>query len=218
MREKTGKFINCSECDKSIYVNKRKIKHYCSYRCYNKNRKKLPRKIINCQHCKKEILIPEHCTTRFCSKNCWYSVMGEEQKGHIVKESTKKKISKSNSGKVRTEEVKRKLSLARKGKHSGDKCVWWKGGISTEDNRLRHSEEMGLWRLSVYERDKFTCQKCHKIGGQLNPHHIRNFSSTPKLRFVTNNGITLCQKCHRKFHHKYGTRNNSKKQIIEFIN
>jgi len=33
----------------------------------------------------------------------------------------------------------------------------------------------------------------------------------------TNNGITLCKKCHRKFHKLFGNKNN-KKQMVKFLN
>jgi hypothetical protein len=61
-----------------------------------------------------------------------------------------------------------------------------------------------------------------KKGGSLNAHHIENYSSNPDKRTDVNNGITLCEKCHSvnfegSFHNTYGTWNNSKKQLIRFI-
>lgn len=60
------------------------------------------------------------------------------------------------------------------------------------------SVEGKLWRLSIYERDNFTCQKCGQIGGKLQAHHIKDYWSYPKLRWDINNGITLCVDCHKK--------------------
>lgn len=74
------------------------------------------------------------------------------------------------------------------------------------------------WRTSVYRRDKFTCRCCGKVGGMLNAHHILNYSSNPKLRLVLANGVTMCVKCHNKFHKRYGTHNNTPKQLKRFFN
>lgn len=66
------------------------------------------------------------------------------------------------------------------------------------------------------------CQKCHKksIAGArlvLHPHHIKNFSDWVELRFAIDNGITFCEKCHKKFHKKYGLYRNNTEQVEEFI-
>jgi 5-methylcytosine-specific restriction endonuclease McrA len=110
-------------------------------------------------------------------------------------------------------ETRQKLSKAHKGEKAGN----WKGGITSENYKIRHSLEFRLWREAVFARDNWTCQKCKKSGGRLHPHHIKNFADYPKLRFVINNGITLCNKCHWKFHKIYGKTKNNKKQIKEFL-
>lgn len=76
----------------------------------------------------------------------------------------------------------------------------WKGGVTPENRLIRGSEEYANWRLAVFERDNFTCVSCEKTGGYLHAHHILIFSKYPKMRFVLENGITLCQNCHRKLH------------------
>jgi hypothetical protein len=54
------------------------------------------------------------------------------------------------------------------------------------------------WRKKVYKRDHYHCQwpGCDK-NKKLNAHHIKTWSDYPSLRFVVDNGITLC-----KDHHK----------------
>jgi hypothetical protein len=78
----------------------------------------------------------------------------------------------------------------------------YKGGITPENKAIRNSKKMSYWRCDVFARDKFTCQKCFKIGGELNAHHIKYFSEYPELRFDVNNGITLCKSCHIEIHKK----------------
>lgn len=69
-----------------------------------------------------------------------------------------------------------------------------------EDNDFRKTPEYIKWRDSVYKRDNYTCQMCHTKGGNLNAHHIKPFSKYKELRLQIENGITLCEKCHKKVH------------------
>lgn len=73
----------------------------------------------------------------------------------------------------------------------------------TEKQRFEKREYSEYWnfRKKVYERDNYTCQCCgDNKGGNLNAHHIENYSDNEKKRTDINNGITLCDKCHKKFH------------------
>jgi hypothetical protein len=119
-----------------------------------------------------------------------------KQIGHSVSLETRKKISKLNQG----------------------SNTWnWKGGVTPENERIRHSLEMKLWRKAVFERDNWTCQKCGHHGGKLHAHHIFNYADYPEQRFNIDNGITLCENCHMEFHKKYGINNNTKEQLEECL-
>lgn len=92
----------------------------------------------------------------------------------------------------------------------------WRGGITSENNKIRSSVEYIEWRSSVFRRDNYTCRCCNS-SGNLQAHHIKNFSDNKDLRFDINNGVTLCKDCHKEFHSKYGKKNNDKSQLNEFI-
>lgn len=99
----------------------------------------------------------------------------------------------------------------------------FKGFSTTEQHMARNNTYYKEWKRKIFERDDYTCQCCGKRGGNLNAHHLYNFSEYKDLRYDINNGITLCEKCHLinypgSFHAIYGERNNTPWQIHEFIN
>lgn len=105
----------------------------------------------------------------------------------------KERISETHKNKIITVETRQKMSESSKGEKGSN----WKGGISSENDRIRHSLEMQEWRQKVFERDNYTCQICGKRGGKLQAHHIYPFGEYPGRRFRMWNGITLCRKkCH----------------------
>jgi hypothetical protein len=95
-------------------------------------------------------------------------------------------------------------------------CDFWGIPDAPRDTAL-HTE----WAKKVYERDNYTCQKCgmkgvmpstncvdqggrtltvYDPGLQLHAHHIKPYALFPKLAWNLDNGITLCENCHRKAH------------------
>lgn len=81
----------------------------------------------------------------------------------------------------------------------------WEKTIQDERRKPAYKE----WRTAVFERDHYTCVHCGKIGGDLNAHHIKPYAKYPELRLDLDNGITLCEKCHRAVHRK-GNHGNKK--------
>ena len=89
---------------------------------------------------------------------------------------------------------------------------------------LRRTEEYKTWRTEVFKRDNYRCQECFQLGGDLEVHHVKEFSNIfteflyqynqfspiddkeTLLRLATkyipfwelNNGQTLCKNCHNK--------------------
>lgn len=102
-------------------------------------------------------------------------------------------------------------------KVTGENHGMWKGGVSTERERFMQTKEYKDWRMSVFERDNFTCQKCGQVGYDLNAHHIKNYADNEDCRTDIDNGTTLCEECHRLFHSTYGIQNNNELQFEEFL-
>lgn len=63
----------------------------------------------------------------------------------------------------------------------------------------RRSNKYKNWKKEVLKRDNFTCQKCGSKNN-LVVHHIKYFSKNKNLRFDIDNGIVLCNLCHKEVH------------------
>jgi hypothetical protein len=152
-------------------------------------------------------------------------------KGKKLSDKHKRKISEANKGQFpnrkgvkHTLESRRKMSISAKGKirtiqHRenlsksliGKPKYWmrgknhpnWKGGVKRPRENydsLRYKK----WRITVFKRDNYTCQYCFEQGGKLRVHHIKPWNKYLKLRFKIENGLTLCDKCHRDLHKRIG--------------
>jgi len=141
----------------------------------------------------------------------------------------RKVAAKKLRGRKFTKSHRKNLSLAKKGKSTwskgkklhyrptmaftserttGQNNVNWKGGVTPENAKIRHSKRYVVWRTKVFERDNYTCQLCGKRGGgELNADHIKSFAVYPHLRFALKNGRTLCVACHRQTQN-YGRKRN----------
>ena len=116
--------------------------------------------------------------------------------GKKATEETKKKMAILRTGERHSKESKRKMSLLQ----IGEKHPNWKGGITPMHRRIRNLAKYKKWRTDVFMRDNYICQFCDQKGGTLNAHHIKSFANVIKHRFDINNGITLCESCHRELH------------------
>lgn len=123
------------------------------------------------------------------------------------------RLRKLRKGCYPSEGTRRKMSKKKMGEGSPN----WKGGITTDNERIKKGLEFKLWREAVFSRDDWTCQGCGQHGDELHPHHIFNFATYIDRRFDITNGITLCKNCHLIFHKSYGYKNNTREQLNEFL-
>lgn len=90
----------------------------------------------------------------------------------------------------------------------------WKGGRKPFEN---------VWlelRKIIINRDFGNCWNC---GFQFNSknievHHLISKSKYPDYKYNLANCITLCKKCHKEFHRKYGTIKFTYNDFINWIN
>ena len=99
-----------------------------------------------------------------------------------------------------------------------------KGNKTPLRGQIYNLNETKQWRSDVYKRDNWTCQTCGKRGFKLHAHHSRkSFGQIIKENNIINiweaqlckefwdidNGVTLCEKCHR-LTHSYGKHTSNK--------
>jgi hypothetical protein len=137
------------------------------------------------------------------------------QRGRKVSDITRERLSKSHLGITHklSSEVRKKMSERQK----GDKSPLWKGGVSKLSKRIRAGLDFRLWREAIFSRDDFTCQKCGERGGHLCPHHMDSFANNKEGRFDVDNGITLCESCHKEFHKEFGYKGSTWEKTEVFI-
>jgi len=180
-----GKFLICPVCNKKFWVipshlNKRRC---CSISCLTKFQTKEKVNLI-CEvrgktfQCRKNTF--EKYGRRFCGKDC--------------------------------------LEKWREKGMRGENNPAWKGGIYPIEKAIRNSAMNDTWKDLVFHRDNFTCQDCgDKKGHNLNAHHLKPFTKIFKENNIKSlsdalkcgelwdidNGLTLCENCHRKRHLKF---------------
>lgn len=193
------------ECGKWFHPD-RLSKKYCSQECHykympkgGKKGKQYPHlqraRIAICPVCGKEFrAIHEHKGRKsvYCSKECWSNRAGKIKgkckfcgKEFETYEKTKKYCS---------NKCKNLAARERKGELSH----FWQGGKTKESDLLRASAKYKEWRLSVFKRDNFTCQKCGERKRNIEAHHIKERCRYPELIFDVDNGVTLCHECHKE--------------------
>ena len=92
----------------------------------------------------------------------------------------------------------------------------------TDEERLKNRYELyggnvHRWSKQVMERDTYTCQICgNSPSGNLNAHHLNGWNAFPEQRFDLDNGVTLCNDCHKDFHSQYGYGDNTREQFDEY--
>lgn len=126
--------------------------------------------------------------------------------GRSFTKESRQKISQTLKNKYASGELQSPLvTMGIVGK-SGKEAPNWQGGKSLLGQNLRKTKAYKDWHAEVLKRDDYTCQYCKKVGGKLQVDHVKQFSEFPDQRLRKENGLTLCEECHKKvtFSYKLG--------------
>lgn len=127
---------------------------------------------------------------------------------------------------MQTEEYRRKQSVSKMGEKNGMFGIYgenhpnWNPSLTDYERIVGRKTKRDVeWREKVYKRDNYTCVTCGDDEGRnLNAHHLYSHNKYKDKRYDINNGVTLCETCHKAFHDKYGYGNNTREQFNEFMN
>lgn len=102
--------------------------------------------------------------------------------------------------------------------HDGENNYNWKGGY--EDKRIKFRKTFAFKQFvkDVLKRDNYTCQICGigSKGAKIVVHHKDGYNWCVHRRVDVDNGITLCEDCHKKFHKTFGAGYNTELQYLMF--
>jgi len=154
----------------------------------------------------------------------WWSKLSEKEKEEYIEDIRKRNSTNLHSKKSRdklrkvmsSKEYREKISKANSGTNNGmyDPTL-------TEEHRIETRGLFGYkkWALKVKERDNFTCEKCNKKGNSrtIHAHHINDYFEYEDDRLDLDNGISLCNSCHNKFHNRYKGQNATEELLNEFM-
>ena len=85
-----------------------------------------------------------------------------------------------------------------------------------ERNKDRKYSEYDDFIKRVLNRDNHKCIVCES-SKDLNVHHLDGYNWCIEKRLEDKNAVTLCSKCHKNFHSKYGYGDNTREQFKDWF-
>ena len=232
----------CDGCGKEIRVIPSKVKSqqyiFCDHACYKRNigqyfvGDKNPNYVriqVSCHRCGtlfERKPAEARADKLFCSKGCYTQYLSETAHKQKLKTAQCACCGEDITRHPSQFEDRQHVycSVECKNKHNGElrsgaNHPRWNPNLTKQERQDRRKfAEYREWREQVYKRDNYTCQHCgDDAGGNLNAHHIINYSENDSKRTKVDNGITLCDECHRLFHKTYGYESNTPEQLREFL-
>lgn len=211
------------DIDSAEHRSGKKVVHLCD-KCgkerivlYKDVIKKFPYKCRECTMAGSNNYFHSH--TYEGNKNCNYKDGRTSKDHYCVHPGCNKKIDRTTIYKT---------SRCRKHSNIGELNGNYIDGRTPLKDLIRHSDNHKQWSLNVFKKDHFKCQHCGAVKVKFTAHHLKKFSIilSEFLSFYSqfspiedketlvrlsiswsdfwdvNNGITLCEDCHKQEHAK----------------
>ena len=214
----------CEQCNAEFSVDKSHAdRKYCSRTCTynasvgkfaginNPNYKGAIKHII-CKQCNIEFTT-YHKDMKFCSKECLSKSMIKEKIKLICNQCNvefERHPSYLNTAKNRNHEKVFCCSKCRREyfrKENSPKWISDRSKLKLEDVSFRSSLDMKNWKIDIFKLDNYTCRICSTRSSKGNPitlnaHHIIRIIDDKTLAHDIDNGIALCDCCHKNTYGK----------------
>ena len=178
----------CKKCGKEFSSAKANEREYCSKECGYEDKQR--RSVMTCLVCEKEFEVRTNQLDRrlscLCSKKCsgeWYSANYTGENHH----ATGKHYGTEHRMKIRESNIRTKCGIDNVPPPSATQ-------------RDRKNMLFNEWRRAVVSHDDGRCVRCGEIDVKVHAHHIMPYSVYPELGIDKDNGITLCESCHKLVH------------------
>ena len=230
-KENRYKYECICKCCGTTFKAERKDRKFCSKRCSSEYRDN--KEFVTCNWCGKQYKEKHYRVSNnnhFCSRECLGKYRSKFLKGEnsplnkkIIKKCSycKKEITVRQSRDFEHNFCSQEChGKWRKENLLGENNYNWNPNLTDREREQRRNiEGYDDFIKDVYERDNYTCQVCGQEGNghNLNAHHLNGYNWYKEGRTDINNGITLCETCHKEFHKLYGQGNNTKEQFEEYL-
>lgn len=221
---KYGNKRKCNECsifklDKKIcpiclneFRPRNKSTKFCSHKCKCKSQEN--KIYYKCDYCGKETFTKPNVYNKskkhYCSRKC--SDLAQIKKVKIKCDYCGNTLEKIES------------DLSRYNKHFCNNECSGKYKLSPfisdeERERKRFRKADKVWSRSIKEKFNGKCVICNKSKSKtikIVSHHLDGWNLDVSKRVDIENGVCLCENCHKEFHSIYGYGLNTKQQFEEF--
>lgn len=206
------KEITCLHCEEKFRPRNSKTK-FCCIECKGNYYK--TEVVFSCDNCNKTNGMKKSqynkSLNHFCNRKCSDEYQNNRVKYNCDYCGKEKETSTGNYNKYKTHFCSNECS----GEYKKNKLLT---DEQRERGRFRKIDKK--WSFEIKRKYNGTCVICNSSKSdkiKIVAHHLDGWNASLNGRLDTENGVCLCEECHKEFHRLYGYGNNTKQQFLDFI-